>query len=274
MFAPAGRPTLMEEPVTKPDALLLYSGGIDSVQALYARAKSGLPTRVHHVQLRNWEGRAPLEKRATQATLAFIERKFPGMVTYTESGFDYGDLRYVVRDHNIWGLVAGIVLANPKEAHVSQVIRTFHRDSVKGGLESPAGQAAERGWRESIARMTASRDTPVELVYPQRHMTKGDIMAAMPKELLALCWYCRRPRGGQPCHECHACHQVDAVLAGRPLAPLDAPHAAPENDAPPADSGRPKKSASRATWAEHAASLNIVTEGLTKAEIITALDAV
>lgn len=259
--------------MTKPSALLLYSGGIDSVQALYARAKAGLPTRVHHVVLLNWERRAQYEKAAVRATLAWIERRFPGMVEYTESGFDYGDLRYIVRDHNVWGLFAGIILTDPKNAHITQLIRTFHRDSVKGGIESAHGKAAEVAWRRSIP---ASRD--VEFIYPQADMTKGDIMGAIPKSLLALTWYCRRPRGGRPCHECHTCKQVDAVVAGEPLEPLDGegePAAVKDEANDTADAPevkRPNRSHSRADWAAYAGSIGIDVEGLTKAQIIAAVE--
>lgn len=265
--------------MTKTDTLLLYSGGIDSVQALYARAKAGLPTRVHHVVLLNWERRAQYEKAAVRSTLAWIEKRYPGMVEYTESGFDYGDLKYIVRDHNIWGLVAGIILANPKNAHLTKVLRTFHRDSVKGGLESPAGRAAERGWRESIDRLTVKRDEPVEFTYPQIEMAKGDIMAAMPAGLLELTWYCRRPRGGRPCHECHTCKQVDAVVAGEPLEPLDGQGASETVKAEVDDTAdtpevkRPNRSHSRADWATYAEAIGLDVEGLTKAQIIAAVEA-
>ena len=171
------------------------------------------------------------------------------------------------------------------------VIRTFHRDSVVGGLESAAGQAAERGWRDNIARL-AKHD--VEFTYPQLRMTKGEIIGGLPAELLSLCWYCRRPKHGKPCHECHTCKQVDAVLAGTPLPPLDGVVAPAVEDAPapivepavevtPASVAdlldepvipaaepmkRPNKAQSRAVWAEYAGSLGLDVEGMTKAQII------
>lgn len=255
-------------------ALLLYSGGIDSVQALYARCVQGLPTHVHHVKLANWEGRADYELRAVRATLTWLKRRYPALITETYSGFDYGNLRHVVRDHNIWGLVAGILLHGKRYRHIKQVIRTFHRDSVVGGLDSAHGRKAEEAWRSTIERFGLD----VEFVYPQLNMTKGEIMQAMPAELLDLCWYCRRPKSGRPCHECHTCKQVDAALAGKPLEPLDtkgqvakAVEAEPvvEAEGTLADeSVRPNKAQSRARWAEYAEALGRDVEGLTKAQII------
>lgn len=199
----------------------MLSGGIDSVQALHARCEAGLPTRTHFVHLINHEGRTASERHAVERVLRRFRRDYPGLITHSQSTFDYGDLGYLVKDHNSHGLWAAIILADPANEHITQVVRTFHRDSVRGGLDSPAGRAAERGWREPVERLTAKRAQPVEFVYPQVNMTKGEIMAALPPDLLRMCWYCRRPRYGRTCHECHTCRQVDAVLAGAPLPPLD-----------------------------------------------------
>lgn len=250
--------------MTRPDALLMFSGGLDSVQALHARLVAGRSTRVHHVRLRNWEGRAAHEHRAVRRVLSWAQRNgYSRLIDYTESGFDYGDLRYVVRDHNVWGLFAGIILANPANAHLTQVIRTFHRDSVVGGLESAAGQAAETGWRVPIERL-AKHD--VEFVYPQIGMTKAEIIAALPDDLLAASWWCRRPRAGKPCHRCHTCRQVDAARAGEPWVPLDERGAAGETPAPP------KGNASREAWAEYARARGVdVPDDATRNEIKAAV---
>lgn len=244
-----------------PTALLLFSGGIDSTQALYARCKAGLPSRTHYVHLRNWEGREPHETTAVRNVLTWLGQKgYADLITHTESTFDYGDLRYIVRDHNSHGLWAGIILADPKNEHITEVVRTFHRDSVRGGLDSPAGQAAERGWREPIERLTARRERPAVLTYPQLHMTKAEIVASLPGSLLRLCWWCRRPRGGRPCHECHTCRQVDAALAGDPLPPLSTPGPAapaPEDPGP----AMPKGNASRDAWAHYAHAVGVEVDG-------------
>lgn len=205
-----------------PPALLMYSGGLDSVQALYARCVVGLPTRTHHVRLKNWNGRSVFEQKAVTDTLAWLRRRFPKVsIEHTTSTFDYGDLRYIVKDHNVWGLMAGIILADPKNDHITRVVRTFHRDSVVGGLESPAGRPAEHAWRTPIDHLTGRRAEPVEFLYPQLGMSKADIVAALPPDLMRLCWYCRIPKHGRPCHECHTCRQVDAALRGDDWVPLD-----------------------------------------------------
>ena len=201
------------------DSLLLFSGGLDSVQVFAQRCMEGKETRLHHVQLKSWNRRHPYEKAAVNSALSWARRNgYGSLFKYTESSFDYGDLKYIVRDHNVWSLFAGIILQDPKNAGITKVLRTFHRDSVIGGLESPAGQAAEIAWRGTVERV-ARRE--LEFEYPQLHMTKAEIIAAMPPELVKACWYCRTPQGGRPCHKCHTCKAVDAALAGKPWIPLD-----------------------------------------------------
>lgn len=205
--------------MTKPTALLMLSGGLDSVQVLHSRLMAGEATRTHYVHLRNWEGREPYEAKAVKAVLQWARSKGYGhLIQHTESTFDYGDIKYIVKDHNIWGMVAGIILANPANAHITQVLRTFHRDSVVGGLSSKAGQAAEVAWRWPIERLGKVER---EFVYPQLNMAKAEIIEALPRDLLRLCWYCRRPQRGQLCHKCHTCKQVDAALRGEEWVPLD-----------------------------------------------------
>lgn len=260
--------------MSQPDSLLLLSGGIDSVQVLHARCVAGLATRTHFVRLSNWEGRANAESRAVRAALAWFRRKgFGHLITHTESSFNYGGLRYVVRDHNIWGLMAGIILANPKNAHITKVLRTFHRDSVRGGRDSAHGRAAERAWAETVTRIGHG---DIEFVYPQEGMTKGEIMSALPDDLLALTWYCRRPLRGQPCHECHTCKQVDAARAGTPRTPLDGGDdndrevSTFEGEAIEGDfMAKPPVRAAKTVWLEYARALgHDVGDTMTKAELI------
>src|SRR5690606_19248906 len=91
--------------------------------------------------------------------------------------FDYGSIRKVARDHNVWGLVAALVLTDKRD--IRHVVRTFHRDSVVGGINSPEGQKAELAWRQTIDRLLPERE--VEFLYPQINMTKAEIIAALPE---------------------------------------------------------------------------------------------
>lgn len=247
-----------------PDTLLLLSGGLDSVLALWLHVKAGRAIRTHHVRLSNWEGRQAAEAAAVGRVLDWMRANGYGrLIHHTESKFDYGDLRYIVRDHNIWGLVAGIVLADPKRAgNVTKVIRTFHRDSVVGGAASSHGQRAAEAWDQPIQRLARN---PITYVYPLADMTKAEIVRALPDDLLALCWWCRRPRSGQPCHDCHTCRQVDAALAGEPWVPLDERGSTAPSEPTPV---RPAGNASRQAWADYAVGVGVdVPDGASRNQI-------
>lgn len=238
----------------QPTTLLLLSGGLDSVLALWLHVERGEPIRTHHVRLSNWEGRQPAEAAAVGRVLDWMRSHGYGhLIHHSESAFDYGDLRYVVRDHNIWGLVAGIVLADPKRAgSITKVVRTFHRDSVVGGAASSHGRRAAEAWDQPIQRLARN---PITYTFPLAEMTKADIVRALPSDLLALCWWCRRPRAGQPCHQCHTCRQVDAALAGEPWVPLDERGTASEPPQPVPS--RPAGNASRQAWADYATAVGV-----------------
>lgn len=200
-------------------ALLLFSGGVDSVQALIKRCEAGQRTYIHHVALHNGERRAHAERGAVLRIRKWLKvNHYDHLVEYGESTFDYGSIRKVQRDHNVWGLVAALVLMDKTD--INQLVRTFHRDSVVGGINTPDGQKAELAWRQTIDRLIPERE--IEFLYPQIDMSKEEIIKSLPEGVLELCWYCRRPQSGRPCHSCTTCRNVDHVLLGKEWIPLDA----------------------------------------------------
>ena len=58
-----------------------------------------------------------------------------------------------------------------------------------------------------IAGLVAGRD--IGWLWPLAEITKPQIIAALPDELLALTWSCRRPRRGRPCGRCLTCRRLD-----------------------------------------------------------------
>lgn len=60
--------------------------------------------------------------------------------------------------------------------------------------------------------------------HPIQHMKKADVIRAMPRDLLKLCWWCRKPTAdGKPCHRCYTCKLVDAALERGSGSLLEAP---------------------------------------------------
>jgi len=184
--------------------LVNLSGGIDSAYCLYLALQAGCDVLAHHIVLKNHEGRQDVERRATYDILAWMEsQRLPGRITYVESGFDYGSLGYVVRDLNVWSFLTGVILANPR-----------HRDRavvISSHLDSPFMTDPVRDQRRRDLVRAVCTVEP-EWVYPIGHMTKAQVVQVCPPDLLQLCWWCRRPENGRPCHRCHTCQQVDAAL--------------------------------------------------------------
>src|SRR5690554_3535253 len=196
--------------MASPDTLLLLSGGIDSAYCMWWALSQGRALHVHHVHLRNWEGRLEHEVKATKRILGWMRQQGLTNFRYTESAFDYGTIRYVVRDHNIWALMTGIILADPRNRGITRVIRTDHYDSDAGGPDSPAMRRAHRRYR-NISFEVCERGVIWE--HPIQHMKKAEVVWAMPPGLLELCWWCRRPTvSGEPCHRCYTCRLVDRAL--------------------------------------------------------------
>ncbi|MEB3065719.1 7-cyano-7-deazaguanine synthase [[Mycobacterium] zoologicum] len=191
-----------------PDTLLMLSGGIDSAFCLWQRVQAGLPTRTHHVHFQNSDNRADAEAAAVADILEWLARNGGhGLITHTASRLDHGDLAL----HGLWdgfmlAFWAGAILhADPFIASVIVGVQADDagpRDDVRDQLF----------WR--IAANVGRRQ--FWLSHPARSLTKRDIIAAMPPELVDLCWSCRRPQDGHPCHSCHTCRLVDAARGVRP----------------------------------------------------------
>src|SRR5690606_19571219 len=112
-----------------PDTLLLLSGGIDSAYCMWRLLSEGRSLLVHHVHLTNHEGRVQYEAQAVKRILAWMRGRGLNRFTYTESSFDYGSLRFIVKDSYLWAFHIGIIMANPENRGVTKVIVPRHWDA-------------------------------------------------------------------------------------------------------------------------------------------------
>ena len=62
--------------------------------------------------------------------------------------------------------------------------------------------------RLEIMKTTSKRDD-YEAIYPLINMDKIDVVRAIPRDLLDLCWYCRVPLNNKKCGNCFTCKQVE-----------------------------------------------------------------
>lgn len=187
----------------KPQILVNLSGGVDSTYALWRLLKLGYPTTVHHVKLKSREGRVKFEQDAVTNIINWLAQQNLRPVAYVEQGYDYGNLRYVIRDIEIIRYMTGVVLQSRPHTQVNTVIAS--------GIKHDARLSEEHVAR--IRRLLADASgRHINLMRPIRHLTKSQILAHMPEELFNLTWYCRKPQAnGRLCHRCRTCRHVDAA---------------------------------------------------------------
>jgi 7-cyano-7-deazaguanine synthase in queuosine biosynthesis len=187
----------------QPPLLLNLSGGVDSTYAAWLLLSQGERLLIHHCVLRNHERRDVKESQAVKAVLNWFSRQGFTRWQYVETGFDYGNTRFIIPDIEVIRFITGLVLRRRSLRHITTVV-------ASGIAEDPVLDAAEKARIHGIMEAAAKR--PVELIRPIRHMSKADIIAAMPPELFALTWYCRRPHNGGPCGKCRTCGHVRGAV--------------------------------------------------------------
>lgn len=192
----------------KSDTLLLLSGGLDSTWCLWQRCKEGLPTRVHHVVLKDKEGRQNEEVRATSDVLSYMySRGWEHLITYSESKVDFGKM-FVPYNYFLWAYWAGAIFKG--DDRLVNLVIPRHSDAFVGGPDGDYAQGSDNAYKTIVS--TISGREPV-LQYPMVHLSKAEIVADLPEELRTRTWYCRRPKGGYPCHKCKTCKQVDSAFS-------------------------------------------------------------
>lgn len=152
-----------------------------------------------------------MEDHAVDQILRWMKRQGLTNFSYSQSAFDFGTMTHTTRDLYLWAFVAGQLLSDPRHADVKELICTRHLGSHEGHANPQSALESYDGIVQHLPQFVSRRDD-VGVSFPLNGMTKAEIIAALPPDLMRLCWYCRRPRGSQPCHQCPTCIQVDAAL--------------------------------------------------------------
>lgn len=187
----------------KPTMLLQLSGGIDSAFVLWEWLKNN-PDEiclVHHINLKNHEGRLEFEKIAVDNILKWFMNQGLNNFIYLESGFDYGTVNYIIKDVEICGLFLGIILRNPKWSGIEKILMPIYED---------INSAREIRKRKILDIVSYNKKVKIE--YPLKGLTKLDVINKIPKELLELTWYCRKPINKILCGKCYTCNEVNDSL--------------------------------------------------------------
>lgn len=185
-----------------PDTLMMFSGGLDSTFCLWQRVQQGQLTHVHHVHYQSTKNRREVEARAVDEVLHWMRSHGGrGLIDYTESWVDLGWL-WTPYNFFLWSYWVGAILASPSGFRYRALIRPATAD--------------DHGVRQAddayLTMMQLMAGRTINLEHPILHMTKRDIVAAIPEPLLEMVWWCSQPYNGRPCHVCDSCKLMDAAL--------------------------------------------------------------
>jgi 7-cyano-7-deazaguanine synthase in queuosine biosynthesis len=192
------------------DTLLHISGGMDSTYVLYDWLRNNPKKYIllHHVNLRHQaEDRLDLERKAVKNILTWLTDNGMGNFVYEESSFDYGSLsRITIKDIQIVSMFSAILLKHPKYRSVRKLLLAWHQGEVNS-------DEINRGYRVRNMLDCLEVGRKINLVFPIEHMSREDMAADMPIELLMLCHSCRKPVDGNNCGQCKTCLElIDADI--------------------------------------------------------------
>lgn len=210
------------------------SGGLDSAYLTYRLLSAGYRLLLHHTTYRTSQGRYPHEERAYLAVIgwlidhgldqftvskseytcnaAFTAEERAVIGTHAESHAIHGwnlDYRYLIpeagkhlhtfrrRNKDRRGDIRYVIIASHQESR--RTIGDPEFDSFTRAAEALAGR--KMVWLE-----------------PMKRYDRTQILADMPPDLIRLCWWCREPSQGQPCHKCATCRAVAPALEAIGLA--------------------------------------------------------
>jgi 7-cyano-7-deazaguanine synthase in queuosine biosynthesis len=192
-----------DEPKRGSTLLVNLSGGVDSTFYAWRLLSEGWPLLLHHVRMVNREGRAEVEQAAFEGVCGWLRGRGLGRFSTAESGVDLSGVAKLPMDVEVVGWFTGVLLwAN---SNVSTVVVSANRDDVS--IAKP--QSARVVRRRKLAELQAGRS--VGWWAPFGHMSKAQMVEAMPPELLALTWWCRKPQSGRVCRRCRVCREMQSA---------------------------------------------------------------
>jgi hypothetical protein len=187
--------------------LIQLSGGVDSAYVLWKWLVEN-PNEyclVHHIKLINYEQRHDYEIEAIDKILKWLDKKGLKNYFYVQNTFDYGNFLDVISDSEICGFHAGILLRNSRWSGINKILLPIYNVTPNYAKMQEGGREHNR---LKLIKTTSKRDD-YEIIYPLIHMSKIDVVRAIPRDLLDLCWYCRVPLNNKRCGNCFTCKQVE-----------------------------------------------------------------
>lgn len=190
------------------------SGGLDSAYLAYRLLSMGHPLLLHHCTYRTGQMRYPHEERAYKAILGWLTDH--GLTDWTLITTEFArqnSIPYWFLDYEYLFWVAGAQLRNHPKNKARQDIRHVVVPSHAESRRTFGDRTFDRIW-QTLERTAERKIAGIE---PMKRYNRTQILADMPPDLIALCWWCRTPKDGQPCHKCSTCKAVDPALEANGL---------------------------------------------------------
>lgn len=173
----------------------MYSGGLDSVGALYRlltdEVYADYDIHAHHMHLHNRENRAKAEQLATHATIEEFKALAPRPFYYSESGHDYRFLKKrFIWDMDISAFMAANIAA--ADASIVHVAMGRTQTDVEGGGES-FQRRMERAQKVFRALWDLEQREIPSYIFPVVELSKLQVWEMLPEKLRQRAWSCRRP---------------------------------------------------------------------------------
>jgi len=197
--------------------LAMFSGGLDSTAMLVKLlAQTQDELRVHHIRMANREGRAGAEQQAVERIVAYCRGHYRPF-RYSESGLDFTALEAIPIDFvSIAYVACQVAIDTPGCDRVAVATLARDTDIVNRSLR-------QRRVFDAMYECYRARklgEPSVEWIAPVYDMTKAQLAASLPAELLAMTWSCRRPvaaaGGWRPCGACKACLARQGISVENP----------------------------------------------------------
>jgi 7-cyano-7-deazaguanine synthase in queuosine biosynthesis len=195
--------------VDKPTILLMFSGGLDSVAALYYLLTdaqySDFVIHSHRINFINRENRNEAERIATANIYEYFRRYVPREFYTSESTFDIGKSLFWDKDVYLF-IAANICLFYPQ----IKMVATGKNKDDDGNTAEYYVRCKER--TDKLWELY----TDVQRIYPVVSLTKRDYVSILPKSLIDMAWSCRTPIKTEfgffkECGKCRTCKEKERL---------------------------------------------------------------
>ncbi len=186
------------------------SGGLDSVYTTWKWLEKNKKDTllIYHVSLRNPDGRWAYEDEAVRKFLLWLNAQGFTNYEYVEHTLGIEQSTPRMWDSSILAFMTAALLTNPKYKGVKTIVSNTPRDEYLR-----LGANLQTRVQKSAKIRQATNAKSYNVVKPLETKFKKEIIEELPKELLELAWYCRKPTSdGGTCHTCHTCKQVDKAM--------------------------------------------------------------